>query len=801
MIQELEQAIGTHRKGLYLLFRRFSAAGKHFLLKSDIADISRSFAADEDGADFDRSTIATVLEEAQECTIDDPWIVFAVRRGVGRWQFLRFHLQDVLVDEMSVSEYLRFKERVVENERRDGNGRPSGKILELDFGPFTRGFPRMEEPRSIGRGVEFLNRVLSAKMFTDRAAGQRELLDFLRLHHFNGTALLLARRIETVEQLRDAIRKAQRLIDALAPDAEWDSFANKMMDLGFLPGWGRTAERIQDGLNLLSDVLEAPDPAKLAQLLGRIPMIFRLVILSPHGYFAQSNVIGLPDTGGQVVYILNQVRALEHEMRREIHEMGLDIQPEILVITRLIPEAHGTSCNQRIEPIVGTGHAKILRVPFRDDRGEVVPHWISRFELWPYLEGFAAEAEAEIRRELGSNPDLVIGNYSDGNLVAYLLAQSMGVTQCNIAHALEKSKYLLSALYWDDLEEQYHFSSHFTADLIAMNSADFIITSTFQEIAGNDDSVGQYESYGWFSMPGLYRVIEGADVYDPKFNIVSPGADASVYFPYHEKERRLTELRDEISERVYGDTVEAQSRGCLADRDKPIIFTMARLDRIKNITGLVEWYAASPRLRESANLFVASGVVDSRNSNDEEERHQIHRMHQLMDEYELDGQMRWVGGIADKNVGGELYRMIADRRGVFVQPALFEAFGLTVVEGMASGLPTFATRYGGPLEIIVHGASGFHIDPNHGEDNANLLAEFFERCAAEPEYWSTISEGGIHRVRTRYSWDLYSRRLLSLSRIYGFWKYISKAEKEETDRYLEMFYQLMFKRRAERIPS
>ena len=30
-------------------------------------------------------------------------------------------------------------------------------------------------------------------------------------------------------------------------------------------------------------------------------MIFNVVILSPHGYFGQSNVLGLPDTGGQIV--------------------------------------------------------------------------------------------------------------------------------------------------------------------------------------------------------------------------------------------------------------------------------------------------------------------------------------------------------------------------------------------------------------------------------------------------------------------------------------------------------------------
>jgi len=47
---------------------------------------------------------------------------------------------------------------------------------------------------------------------------------------------------------------------------------------------------------------------------------------------------------------------------------------------------------------------------------------------------------------------------------------------------LEKSKYLFSNLYWQDLEEKY-FSLQFTADLIAMNAANFIISSTYQEIA------------------------------------------------------------------------------------------------------------------------------------------------------------------------------------------------------------------------------------------------------------------------------------------------------------------------------
>ena len=174
----------------------------------------------------------------------------------------------------------------------------------------------------------------------------------------------------------------------------------------------------------------------------------------------------------------------------------------------------------------------------------------------------------------------------------------------------------------------------------------------------------------------------------------------------------------------------------------------------------------------------------------------INRMHELMDQYQLDSQIRWVEFLPDKNFVGELYRSVVDSGGVFVQPALFEAFGLTVVEAMSCGLPVFATCFGGPLEIIQDGKSGFHIDPNQGEKSAEKLTSFFDRCGNQPGYWETISRNSIERVEERYTWTLYARRLMTLSRIYGFWRFITRTERQENNRYLEMFYNLMYKRLA-----
>lgn len=183
----------------------------------------------------------------------------------------------------------------------------------------------------------------------------------------------------------------------------------------------------------------------------------------------------------------------------------------------------------------------------------------------------------------------------------------------------------------------------------------------------------------------------------------------------------------------------------LKDRNKPIIFTMARLDRVKNITGLVEWYGKNAKLRELVNLVVVAG--DRRKeSKDLEEQAEMKKMYSLIETYKLNGQFRWISSQMNRVRNGELYRCIADTRGAFVQPAVYEAFGLTVVEAMTCGLPTFATCNGGPAEIIVHGKSGFNIDPYHGDRAAETLVEFFEKSKVDPSYWDNISQGGLKRI-------------------------------------------------------
>jgi sucrose synthase len=107
-------------------------------------------------------------------------------------------------------------------------------------------------------------------------------------------------------------------------------------------------------------------------------------------------------------------------------------------------------------------------------------------------------------------------------------------------------------------------------------------------------------------------------------------------------------------------------RFVLKDKNKPIIFSMARLDRVKNMTGLVEMYGKNARLRELANLVIVAGD-HGKESKDREETAEFKKMYSLIDQYNLKGHIRWISAQMNRVRNAELYRYICDTKGAFVQ--------------------------------------------------------------------------------------------------------------------------------------
>ena len=734
------------------------------------------------------------LFKTQELLLLEEDVVLLYRSQTAQYRFYQIHNVEDRVHEMTAEEFLDYREMAADRAHI-----PPEKKLLINFQPFYSTGPEIPEPKKIGSGLRYLNSYIAERLQEEPESWQSFLCDFLKAHSINNEQILLdGEIIDGPDTLVEALQKAIASLEQLDEKASVHKARATLNSLGIREGFGNTVGRTLTNLQLLSNLFESPSVDYLDEFLGAIPLISRVAVISPHGWFGQDHVLGRPDTGGQVVYILDQVKALESYLKDALATAGISVPPKIIVVTRLIPENDGTTSNQRLEKINGTDYCWILRVPFKDENQNIVPHWLSRFQVWPFLEQFALDAKNEMLTEFGGKPDMIVGNYSDGNLVASLLASWLQVVQCNIAHALEKPKNLFSALYWKDMEKEFNFSLQFTADLVSMNKADVIISSTAQEIAGTDTTMGQYESYCLFSMPELFKVTDGVNLLHPKFNVVAPGVDESIYFPYTETSRRLKNQTKALSERLFvekGDDI----FGELKHPDKIPIFSIARLDKIKNLTGLVESFGQSKDLQQRANLIIVTHTVREEKVTDADEMSELKKMYQLIEEYGLGNKIRWIENSSRKD-GAESYRIIADRRGIFVQPALFEAFGLTVLEGMASGLPVFATQFGGPQEIIEDGKNGYLINPTQPDLISRPILDFILRCEKAPSCWETLGNQAIIRVKERFSWNLYSEKLIKAAKLYGFWNYsVLGDEKKEVDRYCNLLFHMVFKNRARQL--
>jgi sucrose synthase len=794
-MHELVQSIlnGDEKTALRELLLILSGSEKKYFLRNEIVQAFAQYCDQTQKPPYfyHSSSVGKLINYTHEIILEDENSWFLVRPRIASQEAWRLTADMTSFEVMTPQVLLDVRDRLV--------NRYQPHILEIDLHPFYKDSPQIDDARNIGQGLTFLNRYLCNQLLTDRQYWLEVLFNALQRLKYDRIPLLIGEHMASGDALYSNVKLALKFLNSLSPEEPYEKFRVQLRELGFEPGWGNTASRVRETLELLDRLIETPEPGILEAFVARVPAVFRVVMISIHGWVGQEDVLGRPETSSQVAYVLEQARNLENKLQEEIITAGLGllgIKPYVTILTRLIPNCEGTHCDLRQEKIEGTENGWILRVPFGEFNPEVTQNWISKYEIWPYLETFAQDAEKQLLAQLGGRPNLIMGNYSDGNLVAFLLARKMKVTQCNIAHSLEKPKHLFSNLYWQDLEEHYHFSAQFTADIISMNAADFIITSSYQEIVGTPDTMGQYESYKCFTMPELYHVVDGIDLFSTKFNMVPPGVDEKVFFPhtFEREENNRKRIRELLFQRE-----EAQILGKLENPDKRAIFAVATITSIKNLSGLVECFAKSAALQEHFNLVLITGKLHPDEAINSEEAGEITRIHEIIEEYHLQSKIRWLG-IRLSNIDlGEAYRAIADVQGIFIHFASFEAFGRTILEAMYSGVPTFATQFGGSAEILDEADEVFHLNPTDLEGTAKKILHFIEECDRKKEYWQQISEQVNQRVHNKYNWQLHTKKLLLLAKLYGFWDLVTQENQEGLLRYLETIYHLIYKPKAEKI--
>jgi len=78
-----------------------------------------------------------------------------------------------------------------------------------------------------------------------------------------------------------------------------------------------------------------------------------------------------------------------------------------------------------------------------------------------------------------------------------------------------------------------------------------------------------------------------------------------------------------------------------------------------------------------------------------------------------------------------------------------EAFGITALESMASGLPVIASDTGGLSHTIENGISGIHVPPG----NPQILREKIEELLDNENLRTQLGRNARKRVESLYNWD------------------------------------------------
>ena len=193
----------------------------------------------------------------------------------------------------------------------------------------------------------------------------------------------------------------------------------------------------------------------------------------------------------------------------------------------------------------------------------------------------------------------------------------------------------------------------------------------------------------------------------------------------------------------------------LVEPTRPMILAIARPMVRKNLVALAEAFALCPSLSAKANLVLLAGQPERSVPCAEEAGVAAALDVALADPY-LQGRVARLGHHSHADVQA-LYRFAVTTGGVFVNCALHEPFGLTLLEAAAAGLPVVATRNGGPMEIVEAIGHGILIDPEDREGIAHACM----RIVTDRVLHRALAKAALNHDH-HYSWDRYARGSVDL---------------------------------------
>ncbi|GMH07032.1 hypothetical protein Nepgr_008872 [Nepenthes gracilis] len=495
-----------------------------------------------------------------------------------------------------------------------------------------------------------------------------------------------------------------------------------------------------------------------------------IVLISLHGLIRGEDMeLGRDsDTGGQVKYVVELARALGEMpgvyrvdlLTRQVSAPDVDWsygEP-----TEMLNLRSSEDMTHELEERSG---AYIIRIPF-GPKNKYVPKEM----LWPHIPEFVDGALVHILQmskvlgeQIGGGqpvwPVAIHGHYADAGDSAALLSGALNVPMLFTGHSLgrDKLEQLLKQgrLSREEINSTYKIMRRIEAEELCLDVSEIVITSTRQEIEE------QWRLYDGFD-PVLERKLRarmkrGVSCHGrfmPRMVVIPPGMEFHHIVP-HDGDMDSEAEEHEENNATPDPPISSEIMRFFSNRRKPMILALARPDPKKNLTTLVKAFGECRPLRELANLTLIMGNRDDIDEMSATNASVLISILKLIDKYDIYGQVAYPKHHKQSEVP-DIYRLAAKTKGVFINPAFIEPFGLTLIEAAAYGLPIVATKNGGPVDIIKTLDNGLLIDPHDQQSIADALL----KLVADKHLWARCRQNGLKNIHL-FSWAEHCKTYLS----------------------------------------
>ncbi|KAK1389452.1 Sucrose-phosphate synthase [Heracleum sosnowskyi] len=494
-----------------------------------------------------------------------------------------------------------------------------------------------------------------------------------------------------------------------------------------------------------------------------------IVLVSLHGLIRGENMeLGRDsDTGGQVKYVVELARALGSMpgvyrvdlLTRQVSSSEVDwsyAEP-----TEMLPPRDLEVFNSEMGESSG---AYIIRIPFGPK-----DKYIPKEMLWPHVPEFvdgALNHILQMSKVLGDQigggnqvwPVAIHGHYADAGDSAALISGALNVPMIFTGHSLgrDKMEQLLrqGRLSRNEINATYKIMRRIEAEELVLDTSEIVITSTKQEI---QEQWGLYDGFDSELERKLRarirRSVTSYGRFMPRMAVIPPGME--FHHIVHDGDIDGETDGSEDHPASPDPTIWAEIMRFFTNPRKPMILALARPDPKKNLTTLVKAFGECRPLRELANLTLIMGNRDNIDDMPRTNASVLTSILKMIDKYDLYGQVAYPKHHKQADVP-DIYRLAARTKGVFINPAFIEPFGLTLIEAAAHGLPIVATMNGGPVDIHRVLDNGLLVDPHDQQSIADALLQL----VAEKQLWLKCRQNGLKNIHL-FSWPAHCKNYLS----------------------------------------